>query len=497
MDPSVTSDATPMSEAVMSAAVDEFCSITGATASVARTALESCNWNLELAINMFVDQNDLQMDSGVSRAPANRNPSTPQESNTFDSLQEDNIRPPIPPVRQVLVDDYPGSSYGGPTLRRPNSNSVFDAFRDFEQEARWHEQQMETDANNPSNSSTDNKRRTLEDLFRPPLDLMFRGTLDMAKDEGQRLNKWLMVNIQNHREFSCQVLNRDVWSNPTVKSVVTEHFIFWQSYHDNSEGQRFMQFYNVTDFPYVAILDPRTGEKLRQWTTIDPVSFCDLVTEFLHDLPSPSGSPANVHNSNSNSTLVRKSSDEKALYEESEEMQIKAAIAASLKEVSKGEVHSNNHTVNDVDDSDFETFDSDNEDFRAQSNASKTNASSSALNTKESSLSDNSSQESKPKEEEEVIEDYKLYLGPQNGSKFEFVVRYPDGNRENVIFPSDSQLKALFLYLSSKGYNMKDYDLITNFPKRNLKEFFTNDSNGTLESAGIHSRDTLYVQHKT
>lgn len=37
-----------------------------------------------------------------------------------------------------------------------------------------------------------------------------------------------MVNIQNPDIFSCQVLNRDVWSNHTVKSILNEHFIFWQ-----------------------------------------------------------------------------------------------------------------------------------------------------------------------------------------------------------------------------------------------------------------------------
>ena len=91
-----------------------------------------------------------------------------------------------------------------------------------------------------------------------------------------------MVNIQNVQEFSCQVLNRDVWSNPAVKEIITEHFVFWQVwvklsylfnapttfgltsfflkvYHDSSEGQRYMQFYNVIEFPYIAVLDPRTG----------------------------------------------------------------------------------------------------------------------------------------------------------------------------------------------------------------------------------------------
>ena len=49
-----------------------------------------------------------------------------------------------------------------------------------------------------------------------------------ACDAGRMANKWLMINIQNVQEFSCQVLNRDVWSNSTVKHVVREHFVLWQ-----------------------------------------------------------------------------------------------------------------------------------------------------------------------------------------------------------------------------------------------------------------------------
>lgn len=41
---------------------------------------------------------------------------------------------------------------------------------------------------------------------------------------------------------------------------------------------------------------------------------------------------------------------------------------------------------------------------------------------------------------------------------------------------------------------MNEYDLITNFPKKNLSSFY-NDT-ATLENVGIHSRDTLYVQTK-
>lgn len=49
-----------------------------------------------------------------------------------------------------------------------------------------------------------------------------------AKESGQLQNKWLMVNIQNVQDFACQCLNRDVWSNEAVKTIIREHFIFWQ-----------------------------------------------------------------------------------------------------------------------------------------------------------------------------------------------------------------------------------------------------------------------------
>ena len=101
-----------------------------------------------------------------------------------------------------------------------------------------------------SASSSAPGKRTLEDLFRPPIDLMFKGNLQnvcsfciflyllllhseylfaiQARDAGVSIKKWLMVNVQNVSEFSCQVLNRDVWSNTSVKELIRDHFIFLQ-----------------------------------------------------------------------------------------------------------------------------------------------------------------------------------------------------------------------------------------------------------------------------
>ena len=57
---------------------------------------------------------------------------------------------------------------------------------------------------------------------------LFFDSPDQARDLGTSTNKWLMVNVQNAKEFQCQMLNRDVWSTAAVKALVKEHFVFWQ-----------------------------------------------------------------------------------------------------------------------------------------------------------------------------------------------------------------------------------------------------------------------------
>nr|XP_054770968.1 UBX domain-containing protein 7-like [Lytechinus pictus] len=195
---------------------------------------------------------------------------------------------------------------------------------------------------NPKSSS---KKRTLEDLFRPPLDLMHKGTFVTAREAGQVQGKWLMVNVQNVREFSCQQLNRDIWSDSTVKSIIRESFIFWQVYHDSEEGQQYMRFYKVTEFPYVSILDPRTGEQMATWHRIDSEAFCDVVMQFLcdhkMDIPDivPLSPPAD---SPSSSVPPAKKLRTSSIIDASEESQIEAAIAASLAEAEAAQTKSPN-----------------------------------------------------------------------------------------------------------------------------------------------------------
>jgi hypothetical protein len=382
-------------------------------------------------------------------------------------------------------------------------HGVFDHFRDFEAEARWREEAAygQVDDAAGEGSTAESKRRTLEDLFRPPLDLMFTGSMEAAKDEGTQQNKWLMVNVQDNKEFSCQILNRDVWSNQAVKTIVGEHFIFWQVYRDSSEGQRYMQFYPFHRFPYVAILDPRTGENLRSWSNItDSVTFCDLVTEFLTDHPSPNGAagtapvPLTIDAPElmaEASGSVTDDGQEKSIFEASEDEQLKAAIAASLQEVN----NKNHNIVLDDDSDDLETFDSDDEIAEVCGDDGKSKDNYCSPVAKGSVKVQKSSPIVAVPVPIEVDEDeqWQSYLG-QSEQTFELVFRFPDGNREPTSFPSDSKLKAVFLYLRSKGYSLKEYDLVTNFPRKNVHEISEDDN---LVEAGLSAREMLFVQHKT
>ncbi|XP_003727826.1 UBX domain-containing protein 7-like [Strongylocentrotus purpuratus] len=312
------------SKSDMNALAEQFASVTGSTTVVGLQMLEVCNGDLERAISMHLD--------GVIDVDAMQN----QDVNATSSLSSaagpsiplnDSVRAPIPSKMDTLVEDVP--TFGPVPRQRRARQSVFDGLRDFQAETRLQEEMM----HNPKSSS---KKRTLEDLFRPPLDLMHKGTFVTAREAGQAQGKWLMVNVQNVREFSCQQLNRDIWSDSTVKSIIRESFIFWQVYHDSDEGQRYMQFYKVTEFPYVSILDPRTGEQMATWHRIDNEAFCDVVMQFLcdhkMDIPDivPLSPPAD---SPSSSGPPAKKARTSSIIDASEDSQLEAAIAASLAEV--------------------------------------------------------------------------------------------------------------------------------------------------------------------
>ncbi|ONH67295.1 UBX domain-containing protein 5 [Cyberlindnera fabianii] len=127
-------------------------------------------------------------------------------------------------------------------------------------------------------------QRKLALLFRPPFDIMEKVDLETAKRKANLTKKWVLVNIQDSGDFQCQTLNRDFWKSSTVKELVREHFVFVQYQKDSMSGTEYMNFYPFEKFPHIAIIDPITGERTKQWEGVPKVSkWCDEVYDFLNN----------------------------------------------------------------------------------------------------------------------------------------------------------------------------------------------------------------------
>ncbi|KAL3424731.1 UBX domain-containing protein [Phlyctema vagabunda] len=120
-------------------------------------------------------------------------------------------------------------------------------------------------------SEASSKNARLAELFRPPFDMMYRGSWDDARDEGKEQSKWLLVNLQNSSVFDCQSLNRDIWKHDGIKELVKENFIFLQYSKDDPRSRDYTRHYiefpeNDDIYPHIAIVDPRTGEGMKVWS---------------------------------------------------------------------------------------------------------------------------------------------------------------------------------------------------------------------------------------
>ncbi|CAJ0626531.1 15188_t:CDS:10, partial [Entrophospora sp. SA101] len=158
------------------------------------------------------------------------------------------VRPPIQPKSDILI----GTDTGGENRDSYSTNA-----------RRLREQQHKTFAGEVDR---------LVKLYSPPFDIMSTEGFDKTRNKAKSTGKWIMINIQNIEEFSSQLLNCNLWSNETVKDFNS----------DSSEGSKYINFYPVYKYPHIAVIDPRTGERLKVWDSqLEPTEFLITVTDFL------------------------------------------------------------------------------------------------------------------------------------------------------------------------------------------------------------------------
>ncbi|KAH6581758.1 hypothetical protein BASA60_002251 [Batrachochytrium salamandrivorans] len=253
------------------------------------------------------------------------------------SRSESSIHPvpsPIPARRSILV----GSGYGAagedgddagyhvrgrayrPYPASSSHETPREPFRNIGQE---------TIGETAGSHSSETRQDRLAQLFQPPLDIMFQGSFDEARELARSSSKWLMVTIHDPSEFSCQAMNRDLWRNSTVKDLVRENFVFVQFGSQSSEGKMHISFYPIENYPYIGIIDPLTGERIKLWRIqIDPSAFLVEVVEFMDRYQSHL--TEGVPQATSAVTEIKADPKYNSMENLSEEEQYNLAIAASL-----------------------------------------------------------------------------------------------------------------------------------------------------------------------
>ncbi len=83
----------------------------------------------------------------------------------------------------------------------------------------------------------------LDYLFPPPGDIMFPFNFDELCRHAAEEEKYCLVNIQKRQEFASQMLNRDIWPDENVRSIMGFRFVFWQHEFESSAGMQYLSVY--------------------------------------------------------------------------------------------------------------------------------------------------------------------------------------------------------------------------------------------------------------
>uniref|UniRef100_A0A1I8MJ44 UBX domain-containing protein n=1 Tax=Musca domestica TaxID=7370 RepID=A0A1I8MJ44_MUSDO len=516
--------------------VQSVCEVTGTTEAEAKHLLSACNNEVEAAVALFFEG------GGTSQLAASDDASLPM----IGGDDEDGVRAPIAPIREQLIGPEDDNFYAAappPRLRSTRRVKVC-PLRDFAREGALMEEQLQQQeagsfvaldnlyeaATHSRSSSRRNraadmvaaaqmsepKKSRLEDLFRPPTDIAFAGSMQAARNRAEALHQWLLVNVQSDN-FDSQLLNRDVWSDKALRKLMKRQFLLWQVDGDSSEGRRFVAFYHCAKIPYVCVIDPRTGEEM--WKCPNPKKASVLLSELqeflvehkdfskeLEDDCGPSTSnkrsataicldsddeggeskynaDADEGNSNASSVSSQKSGKNpkkrNKIMELSEDEQIALAIRNSMKENGGGKNRKKNGIIDDDDDDD------DDEDGEGGANE---DAASDIGSVEEFNEDDTKAACERTSYEEQLgankteLTMLKLRIINAEGADEVVQLRWPSDTKVEVL---RSYIRQCHSHIPKSGYK-----LICAFPRKTLE---SEHNTCTLKEIGLHPSANLHI----
>ncbi|XP_029055106.1 UBX domain-containing protein 7 [Osmia bicornis bicornis] len=408
--------------------IDKFVEVTGEGEATARQYLSLTEGNVEAAISLMFEGGGLAPEPIPVPDP------------------EPEVRPPILPTQEILVPS-------GPVCSLPRlSTNVFDRFRDFAVETQRQEEEMACKVAGVKQMSYCKSKR-LEDLFRPPCNILFLGSFIEAREHAKTLNHWLLVNIQNPQEFSCQILNRDVWSNQQIQEIIKDHFVLWQVLSNSSDGSRYVHLYDVYEYPYLAIIDPRTGECMQTYNHVT----VDILMSALNDMLSTHPSPECVSNDSFNSK------DWNSAVTATKENALPNLLdcSSSTSQPSKHMIGNLRDTDNNIDAATIQSSSTSTTIDVFQNRSKKRRIDESDLNEETQKINSKDAQPCEPKcdtNEPEI----------DNASAVRLCLRLPNGKKETVLMSAINTIEDFINKMNEMGYPSTDHTYLVPFPKTNI-----------------------------
>ncbi|EFC45172.1 UBX domain-containing protein [Naegleria gruberi] len=292
--------------------------------------LEAAGFDLETAVELFFSNQPASKSNSSATTTTSNKPTIPSDY--------EDIRSPIPQQASRLYDSFQGNDYS-------YDNSQSYSVPSFVTSNQY---------NNRANQQFQSSRLTkhgdeFSEMFKKP-DIVFKGSFDAAKQEAETSGRWLIVEIQKDDIFDCHRMNRDTWNHEVVKTIVDTFFVLWQADDGTNQAELFKTRYRIRSYPFVCIIDPRTGENMKTWEGkyIDASTMVDSLQNFadshslMDHLPSPS--PNTLHTPNpfdnipvqhlpsTTATTTTSHHTDMSTGDETEEEMIRAAIEASLQE---------------------------------------------------------------------------------------------------------------------------------------------------------------------